>query len=163
MNTIHLLSRKFTMKRLQTVLTTLLLALCASFLVACSAPVAEAPVYTPGQIAEVQRYEAAVLTSYDRFNELPDLLASKNWTNLRNIIHGPLGELRREMDNISSVLLKSDKAKAQKLTNSFFQHLESLDNAAKLQEVDRASTLLNLAEADFDSFLKLLPDAEDAA
>ncbi len=151
------------MKRLQTVLTTLLLALCASFLVACSAPVAEAPVYTPGQIAEVQRYEAAVLTSYDRFNELPALLTAKNWTNLRNIIHGPLGDLRREMDNISSVLLTSDKAKAQKLTNSFFQHLESLDNAAKLQEFDRASTLLGLAESDFNAFLDLLPGAEDAA
>ena len=151
------------MKRLQAILTTLLLTLCASVLVACSTPVAEAPVYTPGQIAEVQRYEAAVLTSYDRFGELPDLLASKKWTSLRNIIHGPLGELRREMDNISSVLLKSHKTQAQKLTNSFFQHLESLDNAAKLQEFDRASTLLNLAESDFNAFLDLLPNAEDAA
>lgn len=149
------------MKRLQTILTTLLLTLCASLLVACSNPVAEAPVYTPGQIAEVQRYEAAVLTSYDRFNELPGLLESKSWTNLRNIIHGPLGELRREMDNLSSVLLKSDKTQAQKLTGSFFQHLESLDNAAKLQEVDRADTLLNLAESDFKAFLKLLPESAD--
>ncbi|MGA1133193.1 MAG: photosystem II protein PsbQ [Prochlorotrichaceae cyanobacterium] len=151
------------MKRLKTVLSTLLLVLCASLLVACGGPVAEAPVYTPGQIAEVQRYESSVLVSYDRFNELSGLLAAKDWTNLRNVIHGPLGDLRREMDNLSSVLLASDKSQAQKLSRSFFQHLESLDNAAQYQEVDRANTLLQLAESDFDSFLNLLPGAADAA
>lgn len=147
------------MKRLQTLLTTLLLVLCTTVLMACSGPVAEAPVYSPGQIAEVQRYESALLVSYDRFNELPALLSSKNWTNLRNIIHGPLGDLRREMDNLSSVLLTSDKTQAQKLVRSFFQHLESLDNAAQYQEIDRANTLLNLAQSDFNAFLQLLPEA----
>jgi photosystem II protein PsbQ len=145
------------MKRLKTILTSLLVVLCATVLVACSTPVAEAPVYTPGQIAEVQRYEADVLTSYDRFGELSTFLAAKDWTNLRNLIHGPLGDLRRQMDNLSSVLLPGDQKQAQKLTQAFFQHLESLDGAAKAQDVERSKTLLGLAKSSFNDFLNLLP------
>ena len=149
------------MKRLKTILTTFLLVLCTTMLVACSTPVAEAPVYTPGQLAEVQRYEADVLVSRDRFDQLPDLLARTDWTNLRNLIHGPLGDLRRQMTNLSSVLVSSDQTQAEKLTQSFFQHLESLDGAAKAQEVKRSETLLKLAQSDLEAFLNLLPN--DAA
>ena len=146
------------MKRLKTILTTFLLVLCTTMLVACSTPVAEAPVYTPGQLAEVQRYEADVLVSRDRFDQLPDLLARTDWTNLRNLIHGHLGDLRRQMTNLSSVLVSSDQTQAEKLTQSFFQHLESLDGAAKAQEVKRSETLLKLAQSDLEAFLNLLPN-----
>ena len=150
------------MKRLKTALTCLLLVCCASLLISCSGTVAEAPVYTPGQIAEVQRYEADVLESYDRFQALPEFLAERNWTALRNLIHGPLGDLRRQMANLNSVLIASDQKQAEKLTQSFFQHLESLDGAAKEQEVQRSQTLLNLAQSDLDAFLDLLPEKAGA-
>ncbi len=152
------------MQRLKTALTSLLLVVVACLLVACgNGPTAQAPVYSPGQLAEVQRYEESVLISYDRFTELPTLLAQTDWTNMRNLIHGPLGDLRQKMSNLSSILLGNDKKQAEKLTQEFFQHLESLDGAAKAQEVQRAETLLTLAENSFQAFLDLLPSTHDAA
>ena len=137
-----------------------ILVLVATLLVSCSNPSAKIPTtYSPEKIAQLQVYAVPVEAAKEQMSELQQFIEEENWIDTRNFIHGPLGELRRSMSNLSSSLLKKDQKKATELAKEIFGHFERLDAAAK----DRNSTLVEIqyreALKDFDAYLDLIPKA----
>jgi photosystem II protein PsbQ len=140
----------------------LLLALITAFMVNVgSVEAAKKPkktlTYTNEQIQLIQGYAADLQSMRDRLPELADLIAEKNWTFARNLIHGPFGELRVTMQNVSRNLLPNAQEDAKKLAKSVFNDLVAIDLAAQGSNSAAASTNFNKAVKDFDAFLSLVP------
>jgi photosystem II protein PsbQ len=145
-------------KRLQSLLP-LILALVVIFLTACGgAPEAKVPpTYTPEKIAQLQQYAGPITAARQRMPELAYLIADKEWINVENFIHGPLGQVRGSMGFISRNLLPKDQDTAKEAAKELFVHLEKIDTAAKADRVDIAKTQYVEALKDFDAFLDLIP------
>ncbi|WP_008309816.1 photosystem II protein PsbQ [Leptolyngbya sp. PCC 6406] len=136
----------------------LLLAVIATVLVSCGGPsVTQVPTYTPDTIAQIQSFNAGVITLRDRFPELEDYIQNKDWVNIRSFIHGPLGELRARLGRVTARLLPQDASQAKTLAESLAVHLERLDAAAAEYNQVVAGTQYRLALDDFDAFLQLVP------
>ena len=140
----------------------LILVILATFLVSCSSPTTAAvpPTYSPAQIQQIQQYVPDIQSLRDRASrEIPALVQRKDWIDVGNFVHGPLGELRLTMNYMTRNLLPQDQAKAKQITRSFFNDLVGVDQAAQRGEANKI--LLNAREAiaDIDSFLQLLPQS----
>lgn len=141
-------------------LLSLILVIVATFLVSCGSPtVATVPqTYTATQIERIQRTVPEIIGLRDRMGkELPTLIKRRDWIDVSNFIHGPVGELRLEMINISRNLLPKDQERARDLTRDFFDHLVKIDQAAKNDEYQKAALNYREALADLDNFLQLVP------
>jgi photosystem II protein PsbQ len=90
-------------------------------------------------------------------NELQTLIQRRDWIDVSNFIHGPLGELRLEMINISRSLLPPDQEKARLLTRDLFDNLVKIDQAAKDGQYQKVMQNYREALADIDNFLQLVP------
>lgn len=147
------------LKRLHSLLP-LILALVVTFLTACGTPeAAPPPTYTPEKIAQLQQYSGPVTTARQRMPELASLIAQKEWIDVENFIHGPLGQVRGSMGFISRNLLPKDQDTAKEAAKELFAHLEKIDTAAKADRVDIAGQQYLEALKDFDAFLDLIPNA----
>lgn len=148
------------MSRLRSLLS-LILVLLTTVLVSCSGPQVETPTtYNPEKIAQLQVYVTPIATAREGMEKtLQGFIADQNWVDTQTYIHGPLGQLRREMLGLSRSLLPKDQDKAQALAKEVFGHLEQLDLAAKDRNLSQAKTQYQEAIADFDAFLSLLPQA----
>lgn len=147
------------MARYRAVLS-LILVIVATFIVSCSSPSAvKLPeTYTVSQIDVIQRSVPEILGLRDRMtNELQKLIKRRDWIGVSNFIHGPLGELRLEMINISRSLLPKDQDKARQLTRDLFDNLVKIDQAAKDSQPQKATLNYQEALADIDAFLQLIP------
>lgn len=141
-------------------LLSLILVIVATFLVSCGSPtVATAPqTYTVAQIEQIQRYVPEIVALRDRTSrELQRSIQKRDWINVSNFIHGPLGELRLEMINVSRKLLPKDQERASQLTRDFFDNLVKIDQAAKDGQSERVTLNYREALADLDNFLQLIP------
>lgn len=141
-------------------LLSLILVIVATFLVSCGSPtVATAPqTYTVAQIEQIQRYVPEIVALRDRTSrELQRSIQRRDWINVSNFIHGPLGELRLEMINVSRKLLPKDQERASQLTRDFFDNLVKIDQAAKDGQSERVTLNYRQALADLDNFLQLIP------
>ncbi len=147
-------------KRLRSLLP-LILALTIAFLTACGgAPEAKAPpTYTPEKIAQLRQYSGPITAARQRMPELATLIADKEWIDVGNFIHGPLGQVRGSMGFISRNLLPKDQDTAKEAAKELFVHLEKIDTAAKADRIDIAERQYAEALKDFDAFLDLIPDA----
>lgn len=117
------------------------------------------PTYTAEQLQQIQEYATDLKAMRDRLPELATLITQKDWTFARNFIHGPLGELRIEMLNLSRTLLPDAQKSAQTLSKTVFDDLVAIDLAA--QNKNYQTAIRNYADAlkDFDAFLALVPEA----
>lgn len=115
--------------------------------------------YTSEQLEQIQGYATDLKAMRDRLPELATLITQKDWTFARNFIHGPLGELRIEMLNLSRTLLPDAQKSAQTLSKTVFDDLVAIDLAAQNKNYQVA--IRNYADAikDFDAFLALVPEA----
>ena len=141
-------------------LLSLILVIVATFLVSCGSPtVATAPqTYTVANIEQIQRYVPEIVALRERTSrELQRSIQGRDWINVSNFIHGPLGELRLEMINVSRKLLPKDQERASQLTRDFFDDLVKIDQAAKDGQSERVTLNYRQALADLDNFLQLLP------
>lgn len=141
-------------------LLSLILVIVATFLVSCGSPtVTTAPqTYTVAQIQQIQRYVPEIVALRDRTSrELQRSIQRRDWINVSNFIHGPLGELRLEMINVSRKLLPKDQERASQLTRDFFDNLVKIDQAAKDGQSERVTLNYREALADLDNFLQLIP------
>ncbi len=141
-------------------LLSLILVIVATFLVSCGSPtVATAPqTYTVAQIEQIQRYVPEIVALRDRTSrELQRSIQRRDWIDVSNFIHGPLGELRLEMINVSRKLLPKDQERASQLSRDFFDNLVKIDQAAKDGQYQRAALNYREALADVDAFLQLVP------
>ena len=147
------------MARYRSILS-LMLVIVATFVVSCSSPSAvKLPqTYTVSELELIQRSMPEILTLRDRMSkELQTLIQRRDWINVSNFIHGPLGELRLEMINISRSLLPPEQDKARQLTRALFDNLVKVDQAAKDGQPQKVMQNYQKALADIDNFLKLVP------
>ncbi len=80
----------------------------------------------------------------DRFDRLEKFVYQRNWNDVITYIHGPFGEIRREIRAIVGQLDKTQKSKATDLANDLFKNFIKIDNAAK----DRDGTAIDAAFKD---------------
>ncbi|GCA70384.1 hypothetical protein MiYa_01916 [Microcystis aeruginosa NIES-2519] len=145
------------MPRLRSIIS-LVLVLVTTLLVSCSGPQATIPtVYSPQKIEQLQVYIQPIEGFRKKMSVLQDLIADKNWVDTRTYIHGPLGQLRREMVGLSRNLLPKDQEKAKQLAKNLFVHFERIDAAAKEKDASLAATQFQEALKDFDAFLNIVP------
>lgn len=149
------------MIRYQSVLA-FVLAGIAAFLVSCSSPAvtAKAPTYTDAQLAQIEQYAVDVQELRDRLLEIPPLVQAQRWRDVETFIHGPLGELRVKMSNLTRSLAPELQSDARAAAREVFEHLIAIDEAAQARDNRKALSNYNGALADFETFLKFIPMSE---
>lgn len=138
----------------------LILVAIATLLVSCSSgPVAQAPTYSPEQISQIALYTSRIEASQMRLPELAGYIDQKDWTNVDNFIHGPLGELRTRMAQLANLLLPAEKAQAKALSDEVAKHLERLSAAAEAYNSAQAVSEYDNFVIDLTALLNLVPAA----
>ncbi|NJK49610.1 photosystem II protein PsbQ [Candidatus Gracilibacteria bacterium] len=147
------------MPRLRSILS-LILVLVTTLLVSCSSPQAAVPTtYAPEKVAQLQVYVQPIEEIRGRMSELQTLIAKKNWVDAGTLIHGPFGDLRKDMLALSRSLLPKDQKQATEVAKEVFSHFERLDAAARSRNSEVAEIQFREALKDFDAFLNLIPKA----
>ena len=137
------------------------LAVVLSFgLVACDGGQAKKPPSIgPADMAIIQRQAEGFLAAKDRLPELASLVNEKNWVFTRNLIHGPMQEVGREMLYINQRLLPADRARATALAKQLKSALAELDEAARLQDGERLRKGYIKVASGFGSYAEVPPAA----
>lgn len=139
-----------------------ILTLVTTLLVSCGSPTAaKPPTYTTAQIEQIQQLAASVAAMRDKMPNLEAKIQDRNWTDIGTYIHGPLGELRRDISHITRELLPQDKKAAIEAEKDLFLRLEKIDLAAAKNKYDVAIQNYQAALQDFDEFLQAVPKAKN--
>ena len=136
----------------------LVLALVTVFVVSCAAPTVQKPIYDQSKLAQVEIFLPKILATRDRMPELEDLIEERDWVFVSNFIHGPLGDLRRQMKSLARNLLPPDEKAALAATDRLFEDIVAIDKAAEANSYAAAAVNYKAAITDFDSFLDLVPE-----
>ena len=141
-------------------LAALLLALVLSVSVAaCSGSRASAPTtLSPEAISAITRQAEGFLAARDRLPDLAELVNNRNWVFTRNLIHGPMQEVSREMLYINKLLLPSEQAEANEKAKALKAALADLDEAARLQDGDALRKSYVKVASGFGLYAQLLPE-----
>jgi len=138
----------------------LILVIVATFLISCGSPTVAkvAPTYNSAQIEQVQQYVPEIVALRDRTtSELQKLIQNREWIDVSNFIHGPLGELRMQMTYVTRNLLPQDQGLARQATRDLFDHLVKIYQAAQNSDYQQATLNYREALADIDTFLQTVP------
>ena len=140
-------------------LAALLLAVVLSVSVAaCSGGRASTPAtLSPEAISAITRQAEGFLSARDRLPDLANLVNTRNWVFTRNLIHGPMQEVGREMLYINKLLLPSERAEATQRANELKASLADLDEAARLQDGDALRKGYIKVASGFGLYAQLLP------
>lgn len=122
------------------------------------APVLTQPAMAQGasQAAELAASTAKLQVLSDRFNRLEKFVYDQKWVDVITYIHGPFGEIRRELRLIAGQLSKTQKETANDLANSLFKNFVNLDNAAKAKDAIAAENAFKKSLQDFESIVDLV-------
>jgi photosystem II protein PsbQ len=127
-------------------------------LVACSGEQGrKAPAISPEAMAMIAHQAEGFLAAKDRLPELADLVNDRNWVFTRNLIHGPMQEVGREMLYINQRLLPADRAEAAKRANRLKSSLAELDEAARLQDGESLRKGYIKVASGFGSYAEVIP------
>ncbi|WP_448596285.1 photosystem II protein PsbQ [Thermoleptolyngbya sp.] len=146
----------------RSVLSLVLVAIALLSIGCSSAPVAKGPLYSPEQLAQIEKYVSDVDALRVRMQEIPPLVQKKQWVDVQTFIHGPLGELRAKMTRLAR-LLEPEKAQPAALdaAKAVFGHLTAIDEATETGDSQKALLNYNEALRDFQVFLDLMPTTQD--
>ena len=92
-----------------------------------------------------------------RLPELARLVSDQDWTFTRNLIHGPMQEVGREMLFINKSLDRAERKNADKLARSLKDALAGLDEAARLQDAGQMQKAYSSLAASFDAYSDVIP------
>ncbi len=134
----------------------LAVVLCVG-LAACSDGKAKAPTYSADDIAYIERQAEGFLAARDRLPELATLVNERDWTFTRNLIHGPMQEVGREMLYINQRLLPAERPQAVELSNQLKAALAQLDEAARLQDANQLQKGYIAVASGFGKYAQILP------
>lgn len=136
-----------------------ILTIVAIFLVSCGSPTTATvpPTYTSAQVEQIQEYVPKILALRNRMKEIPTSVQRRDWIDVSNFVHGPIGELRLQMTYVTRNLLPQDQKKAQQLTRDLFNELVQIDQAAQAADARKAVSNYQQALADIDNFVRLIP------
>lgn len=136
----------------------LLLAMVMTLVVSCSSPTAKAPsTYTNEQITQIQRIASTLSALRGTMPVLEGKINKQNWTDVRAYIHGPLGDLRRELSYLTSQFLPQDKKVALAASKDLSSRLQNIDTAAVAGNYQKAIENYRAAVKDLDEVLQLIP------
>ena len=134
------------------------LALVLSFgLTACSGGKAKAPTLSAEDIAVIERQAEGFLSARNRLPVLATLVNERDWTFTRNLIHGPMQEVGREMLYINQRLLPAERPEANKRADALKEALADLDEAARLQDANNLSKAYIKVASGFGLYAQVLP------
>jgi photosystem II protein PsbQ len=126
-------------------------------LVACDGGKAKAPQLSADDIAYIERQAEGFLAARDRLPELAALVNEKDWTFTRNLIHGPMQEVGREMLYINQRLLPAERPEAVKRADALKAALADLDEAARLQDGEKLRKAYIKVASGFGLYAQILP------
>ena len=89
--------------------------------------------------------------------ELARLVSDQDWTFTRNLIHGPMQEVGREMLFINKSLDRAERKNADKLARSLKDALAGLDEAARLQDAGQMQKAYSSLAASFAAYSDVIP------
>ncbi|WP_231596816.1 photosystem II protein PsbQ [Synechococcus sp. CBW1004] len=134
-------------------------ALGSSLLAGEAAAARKAPTtISPADMAAITRQAEGFLAARDRLPELATLVNEKDWTFTRNLIHGPMQEVGREMLYINQRLLPADRPEANKLANNLKTAMAELDEAARLQDGEALRKAYIKVASGFGLYAQVLPE-----
>ncbi|HRD41276.1 MAG TPA: photosystem II protein PsbQ [Prochlorococcaceae cyanobacterium AMR_MDS_5431] len=145
----------FNLRRVPTVY--LVLVLCLNLVACDGSGNSQAVSMSDNDIAIISSQAASFRLAEDRLPELAELVANRNWVFTRNLIHGPLQEVGREMLYINQHLLPEDRDQASKIAEGLKSALSELDEAAKLQDGDRLTRAYGKVVDGFVNYGKVIP------
>jgi photosystem II protein PsbQ len=126
-------------------------------LAACDGATAKATSLSADDIAAIERQAEGFLAARDRLPELATLVNQKDWTFTRNVIHGPMQEVGRQMLYINQRLLPGDRPEAVKRADALKAALADLDEAARLQDGTNLSKAYIKVASGFGLYAQVLP------
>jgi photosystem II protein PsbQ len=145
-----------TLRRLALLLVSVALSLS---LVACGGADGRTPASIASRdMAVIARQAEGFLAAKDRLPELAGLVNARDWTFTRNLIHGPMQEVGREMLYINQRLLPGDRAEAERRAGQLKTALADLDEAARLQDGDGLRKAYIKVASGFGAYAELIPD-----
>ncbi|MFN9548373.1 MAG: photosystem II protein PsbQ [Cyanobacteriota bacterium] len=126
-------------------------------LVACDGGQKQADVISPADLALITRQAEGFLSARDRLPELASLVNKRDWTFTRNLIHGPMQEVGREMLYINQRLPKAEREEANARAKALKEALADLDEAARLQDGDALRKGYIKVASSFGLYAQILP------
>ena len=136
----------------------LCLALCFGLAACDGSANAKPATISPEDMAVIRRQVEGFTAARERLPELAKLVDERDWTFTRNLIHGPMQEVGREMLYINQRLLPQDRAEANKLATSLKDAMADLDEAARLQDSAKLQKAYDDLEADFTNYSAVIPE-----
>lgn len=136
----------------------LCLVLCFGLAACDGSANAKPATISPDDMAVIRRQVEGFNAAKDRLPELASLVSERDWTFTRNLIHGPMQEVGREMLYINQRLLPQDRAEANKLATSLKEALADLDEAARLQDNAKLQKYYEDVVAGFTNYSNVIPE-----
>ena len=134
------------------------LCLCITLSFGTAGLVSPAAVHAD-EAAVLQRQASAFADTKARLPELARLVSDGDWTFTRNLIHGPMQEVGREMLYINKSLDKKERKEADKLAKALKDSLAALDEAARLQDAGKMQKAYSVVASSFDAYSDVIPEA----
>jgi photosystem II protein PsbQ len=144
-------------QRLRRLVMLALAAVLCFGLTACSGAQAKPPTLSADDIALITRQAEGFLAARNRLPELAGLVNNKDWTFTRNLIHGPMQEVGREMLYINQHLLPADRPEAEKRAQRLKTAFAQLDEAARLQDAENLRKAYIKVASGFGLYAQVLP------
>ena len=132
----------------------LCIGLCWGLMIPASS---EAASSKPDDLSVLKRQAEAFTDTKARLPELARLVSDQDWTFTRNLIHGPMQEVGREMLFINQSLDRTERKNADKLARSLKDALAGLDEAARLQDSGQMQKAYGILAASFDAYSDIIP------
>jgi photosystem II protein PsbQ len=111
----------------------------------------------PEEMALIARQAEGFLSAKDRLPELATLVNQRDWIFTRNLIHGPMQEVGRQMLYINQRLLPGDRAEAGRVATELKTALAELDEAARLQDADGLRRGYIRVASGFGAYAEVIP------
>ena len=134
------------------------ICLCVALSLGLMAPAAvDAAGINPDDLAVIRRQAAAFEATKSRLPDLARLVSEEDWVFTRNLLHGPMQEVGREMSYINQRLDRSERKDADKIARKLKEALADLDEAARLQDSSRLQRSYSNLAASFDAYSDVIP------
>ena len=134
------------------------ICLCVALSLGLMAPAAvDAAGINPDDLAVIRRQAAAFEATKSRLPDLARLVSEEDWVFTRNLLHGPMQEVGREMSYINQRLDRSERKNADKIPRKLKEALADLDEAARLQDGSRLQRSYSNLAASFDAYSDVIP------
>ena len=134
------------------------ICICVALSLGLMAPAAvDAAGINPDDLAVIRRQAAAFEATKSRLPDLARLVSEEDWVFTRNLLHGPMQEVGREMSYINQRLDRSERKDADKIARKLKEALADLDEAARLQDGSRLQRSYSNLAASFDAYSDVIP------